>query len=67
MELAILENKPDFVDLLIENNIDLTGFLTERRLLFLFNSDKVLKLELKNYFQNFNLTKQTKLDSKTIT
>ena len=36
MELAIIKNKPDFVDLLIENKIDLTGFLTEKRLLFLF-------------------------------
>ncbi len=43
MELAIVENKPDFVELLIENNIDLTAFLTERRLLFLYNSNKVQK------------------------
>ena len=41
MELAILENKPEFVDLLIDYNFDLKGFLTERRLLFLYNSNKV--------------------------
>jgi hypothetical protein len=41
MELAIIENKPDFVELFIENNIDLTAFLTQRRLLFIYNSNKV--------------------------
>ena len=42
MELALVKNKPDFVDLLIEKKIDLTGFLTEKRLLFLYNSTKVI-------------------------
>ena len=42
MELAIIENKPDFVDLLIENNIDLRKFLSQRRLLFLYNCNKVI-------------------------
>ena len=41
MELAIIENKPDFVELFIDNNIDLLAFLTHRRLLFFYNSNKV--------------------------
>ena len=41
MEIALVENKDDFVELLIQKNIDLNGFLTERQLLFLYNSNKV--------------------------
>ena len=41
MELAMVENRHDFVDLLIENNIDLKNFLTQQRLLFLYNCDQV--------------------------
>ena len=41
MEIALVENKADFVELLIQKNIDLNGFLTERQLLFLYNSNKV--------------------------
>ena len=42
MKLAIIENKHDFVDLLIENNIDLKIFLTEGHLLFLYNFYQVI-------------------------
>ena len=41
MEIALIENKAEFVELLIEKNIDLNGFLTERQLLFLYNSNQV--------------------------
>ena len=44
MELAIVEDKSDFVELFIEMNlIDLSAFLTHRRLLFFYNSNKVFK------------------------
>lgn len=42
LEIAIIENKPDFVELFIENNVDLVEFLTRRRLLFLYNFNKKL-------------------------
>jgi hypothetical protein len=41
LEIAIIENKPDFVELFIENNIDLVEFLKRKRLLFLYNFNKV--------------------------
>jgi hypothetical protein len=41
LEIAIIENKPDFVELFIENNVDLVEFLKRKRLLFLFNFNKV--------------------------
>ena len=43
MELALLENKPNFVELLLENGLNLKEFLTMKRLLFLYNSHKVCK------------------------
>ena len=41
MELALIENKPNFVELLLENGLNLKSFLTQRRLIFLYNSYKV--------------------------
>ena len=41
MELALLENKPNFVELLLENGVNINSFLTKRRLMFLYNSLKV--------------------------
>jgi hypothetical protein len=41
MELALLDNKPKFVELLLENGLNLKDFLTVKRLLFLYNSNKV--------------------------
>ena len=41
MELAILENKPGFVDLLIDYNFDLTGFLTQSRLSSFYGLNEV--------------------------
>jgi hypothetical protein len=41
MELALLDNKPKFVELLLENGVNLKDFLTVKRLLFLYNSNKV--------------------------
>jgi hypothetical protein len=41
MELAIIENKSDFVDILLENRVNLSTFLTNRRLLYMYNADKV--------------------------
>jgi hypothetical protein len=41
MELALIENKPNFVELLLENGLNIKSFLTERRIMFLFNTEKV--------------------------
>ena len=43
MELAIIENRFDFVELLIDRSIEwVTEFLTKKRLLFFYNCTKVL-------------------------
>jgi hypothetical protein len=47
LELALLENKYQFVNLLLENEIDLEKFLDIERLKKLYNYEAVLKL---NYF-----------------
>ncbi len=44
MEMALIQNKPKFVELLLENGLNLKCFLTVRRLSFLFNSQKVKSL-----------------------
>ena len=41
MEMALIQNKPEFVELLLENGLNLKSFLTVRRLCFLYNSQKV--------------------------
>lgn len=41
MEMALIQNKPEFVELLLENGLNLKSFLTVRRLCFLYNSHKV--------------------------
>lgn len=41
MEIALLQNKPKFVELLLENGLNLKSFLSAKRLLFLYNSQKV--------------------------
>lgn len=41
MELALIEDRPEFVEILLENRINLYSFLTYKRLYFLYNSDKV--------------------------
>jgi len=40
MEMALLQNKPEFVKLLLENGLNLNSFLTVKRLYFLYNSHK---------------------------
>lgn len=46
MEMALLQNKPKFVELLLENGLNLKSFLTVRRLLFLYNCQKVKSKEI---------------------
>jgi hypothetical protein len=41
MEMALIQNKPEFVELLLENGLNLKSFLTVRRLYFLYNSTKI--------------------------
>jgi hypothetical protein len=41
MEIALIENKPEFIELLLENGLNLNSFLTFRRLIYLYNSAKV--------------------------
>ncbi len=41
MEMAISENKPDFIDILLENRVNLYSFLTYKRLYYFYNSIKV--------------------------
>lgn len=42
MELALVENKPKFVEHILENGLNLSSFLTVSRLKYLYNSQKVL-------------------------
>lgn len=41
LEIAIVENKPAFVELFIENGMNLDSFLSYGRLYYLYNSKKV--------------------------
>ena len=41
MEMALVENKATFVELLLVNGLKIKPFLTERRLLYLYNCSKV--------------------------
>ena len=41
LEIALIENKPEFVKLLLENGTNLKTFLTYGRLYYLYNSSKV--------------------------
>ncbi len=43
MELALIENRPSFVELLLENGLNLKSFLNVKRLLFLYNSHKLFE------------------------
>ncbi len=40
MEMALLQNKPEFVMLLLQNGLNLNSFLTVKRLYFLYNSHR---------------------------
>lgn len=42
MEIALIHNKPKFVELILEMGLDFHSFLTLRRLTFLYNSLKVI-------------------------
>ena len=42
MEMALIQNRPKFVELLLENGLNVKSFLTIRRLLYLYNCDQVL-------------------------
>ncbi len=41
LEIALIENKPEFVELLLQNGADLKSFLTYGRLYYLYNSVKI--------------------------
>ena len=41
MEMALVQNKPNFVELLLDNGLDIKSFLTVKRLIYLYNSQKV--------------------------
>ena len=41
MEIALIQNKYEFVELMLENGLNLKTFLTIRRLIVLYNSQKV--------------------------
>lgn len=65
MEMALIQNKPNFVKLLLDNGLDLKSFLTVKRLLFLYNSEKVISLifEMKFYtiFKVHQISKKSPL------
>jgi hypothetical protein len=49
LEIALIDDRPNFVQLLIENGANLSDFLTFKRLYFLYNLpavSKILKLGL---------------------
>lgn len=41
LELALIENRPEFIELFFENQVNVRDFLTMRRFYFLYNSAKV--------------------------
>jgi hypothetical protein len=41
LEISLIDNKPEFVKLLIENGANLESFLTYGRLYYLYNSKQV--------------------------
>ncbi len=41
LETALVQNRPKFVDLILEQEINLRKFLSSKRLCRLYNSDKV--------------------------
>lgn len=41
MQLALIYNRPNFVELLLDNGLDLKSFLTVSRLQFLYNYQQV--------------------------
>ena len=43
-EVALLENKREFVDLLLQNGVEIFPFLTKERLKKLYNNETVLVL-----------------------
>ena len=50
MEMALKYNRPDFVEFLIENHLNLDEFLTAKRLINFFNSKQ-------NVFMKLNFAK----------
>ena len=42
MQIALIENKPEFVELLLENGVDLNSYLKTRNLYYLYNSHYVI-------------------------
>lgn len=53
MELALLQNKPEFVELLLENGLNLRTFVITRRLYFLYNSQVQTDVKRAPLFQRF--------------
>jgi hypothetical protein len=45
--MALVHNRPDFVELLLETGVDLKAFLSKRRLYYLYNSEIVRNAEKK--------------------
>lgn len=46
MQMAMIENRPEFVEIILEAGIDLKSFLNKRRLYFLYNSHGVINYKL---------------------
>jgi hypothetical protein len=46
MEIALLENKPKFVEILLENGLNLNRFLSDRRLNAFYNIHEVFQINL---------------------
>lgn len=58
---AISNNKPDFVEIFMENDCDISKFLTYRQLLNLYNEVNKDKI---NFNFNFNMcVKKSKIDA----
>ena len=55
LEIALVEDKPEFVALLIENGVFLEQFLTYGRLYYLYNSFKVIFVLFTTLIQTSNV------------
>ena len=67
LELSLIENRPDFVEMLLEKQINVKSFLTERRSYFMYNSP-MLKIENEKppLFQILNLNQTDYITHKHI-
>lgn len=49
MEIALLENKPKFVEMLLESGLNLSEFLTSKRLVSFYEKHDVISFKYRSF------------------